>query len=234
MDLLTSSSQATLSFLKYHALGNDFIVIDDRDEAFDPTEVQALCHRQMGVGADGILLLQESERADYRMRIYNADGTEPEMCGNGLLCFLHFLSEIGLGTGFSIETMHRVHQVSLYDGIELGKPVWHGDIIDTGVPHLVLWEDPKLFLQAKTLCQSRNANVNLVTQIGSHELGVKTYERGVGETLSCGTGAAAAAAVFWALGGEGKITVNRELTFEMKGESIWMQGPATLAFAGRF
>src|SRR3990172_2877427 len=88
-----------VSFAKYHGLGNDFILIDDRQESF-PTEdrhlISKLCARRTGIGADGLILLQDSIKADYWMRIFNSDGKEVEMCGNGLRCFMLFLREMGL------------------------------------------------------------------------------------------------------------------------------------------
>src|SRR3990172_5225069 len=88
-----------LSFSKYHGLGNDFILIDDRQEHFpadDALLISRLCARRTGIGADGLILLQDALNADYRMRVFNADGREAEMCGNGLRCLLLFLRDLGL------------------------------------------------------------------------------------------------------------------------------------------
>ncbi len=85
-----------LSFVKYHGAGNDFILIDDRTLFFDPTLVPQLCHRHFGIGADGLILLQHDSLADFRMRIYNSDGSEAESCGNGLRCLFLFLLHLGL------------------------------------------------------------------------------------------------------------------------------------------
>lgn len=84
-------------FSKYHGTGNDFLLIDDRERSFptSPAQIRQLCHRRYGVGADGLILLQPSVVADFRMRIFNCDGLEAKMCGNGLRCLMHFLRRGG-------------------------------------------------------------------------------------------------------------------------------------------
>jgi diaminopimelate epimerase len=94
------SSSSLVEFSKYEGLGNDFILIDDRDKAspsLTPEESASLCHRNFGVGADGVIfaLQPPSKDFDFKMRIYNSDGSEPEMCGNGIRCFAQFLKDLG-------------------------------------------------------------------------------------------------------------------------------------------
>jgi len=87
---------STLSFAKYQGIGNDFILIDDRAEIFDHKQAAKLCDRNFGIGADGLILLQNDPVADFRMRIFNADGAEANSCGNGLRCFVRFLQDLGI------------------------------------------------------------------------------------------------------------------------------------------
>ena len=109
LDSLMESSAPLKKFSKYHGLGNDFIIIDQREFPFRG-DVVSLCDRQKGIGADGVILLEASQRADLKMRIFNRDGAEAEMCGNGLRCFLHFAKNQGLSISL-VETMQRLHQV---------------------------------------------------------------------------------------------------------------------------
>lgn len=93
------------SFWKYHGLGNDFLLVDEREQSqeWDVATVQAICDRHRGVGGDGILLARSSEVADFQMIIWNADGSRPEMCGNGLRCFAKYLHDQGMTTGTSVD-----------------------------------------------------------------------------------------------------------------------------------
>ena len=90
---------STVSFVKYEAAGNDFVLIDDRASSFpvyDRSLIQGLCHRRFGIGADGLILLSFDSDADFRMRVFNSDGSEAESCGNGLRCLVHFIEALGL------------------------------------------------------------------------------------------------------------------------------------------
>lgn len=211
-----------LSFSKYQASGNDFIVIDDRSLIFpihDFEFIQRLCHRQLGIGADGVILLQNARSAHFRMRIFNADGNEPEMCGNGLRCLARFIRALGhpqdsiyIDTGHSIVKCQiegekivvfqlistpfaEEIRLSLNDGME---KVW---FIHTGVPHAIVFKDdvdqvPIERIGSEIRSHERfgpqGTNVNFAS-IRGDEVHVRTYERGVGETLACGTGAVAVA-----------------------------------------
>lgn len=219
------SSAPLKKFSKYHGLGNDFIIIDQREVPFRG-DIVSLCDRQKGIGADGVILLEASQRADLKMRIFNRDGAEAEMCGNGLRCFLHFAKNQGLSISL-VETMQRLHQVR-EDWVELGPVVIDGLIINTGVPHRVLFE-PYDKEKAEAIRFSENTNVNFVQVLEEGRLFVKTYERGVGETLCCGTGCAAAA---YAYAKQWPVQVNETLFFDLRGKSLWMKGPATHVFDG--
>lgn len=211
-----------LLFSKYHGAGNDFIVIDDRDLAFpihDKERVQRYCSRTIGIGADGILLLQPSTTADFQMRILNADGSEPAMCGNGIRCIVHFIRSLGYtALSYRIETGHSM-AVCRFEGekilvsqkisstvqevhLELGHSTERMFFLNTGVPHAILFKNEIKDIDVKKLGREirfhphfapEGANVSFA-KIAGNELEVRTYERGVErETAACGTAAAAVA-----------------------------------------
>lgn len=210
-------------FSKYVGSGNDFILIDNRDlsfQAHDHAFISKLCHRQCGIGADGVILLENSETADFKMRIFNADGSEAEMCGNGIRCFFKFLHEMGQHKpSYLIETKAsnlRVDQDGSQVKVEMQNPIdmkWNMDLtldsdtlkvhyLNTGVPHAVIFKneieenDLKLLspkIRFHTLFSPKGTNVNFATVTSENEVTIRTYERGVeDETLGCGTGATAA------------------------------------------
>ncbi len=199
-----------MHFSKYQATGNDFILIDNRIETFplSVSKIRSLCHRKFGVGADGLIFLDKSENADFSMRIFNSDGSEAESCGNGLLCFGKFILDLGFPErNYSVELLKEVVSIDCKsDGfsIQLNDPqkIQHFSVekeiylIDTGVPHAVVFVDSDcdFMRDGKRIREKYNANVNFVTL--GEKLYVRTFERGVeGETFGCGTGAAAAASI---------------------------------------
>lgn len=213
-----------LSFSKYHGAGNDFILIDDRSGSFPCDNfhlISRLCDRRLGIGADGLLLLQTSNFADFRIRIFNSDGKEAGMCGNGMRCFIHYLRSLGFrDEQFQIETMHDTISCSikgerisvkiekpkvLHWGIEIqhNEDKYEAYVLNTGVPHAVIFVEDLDHVEVETLGRSiRNheafsplgVNVNFAKLGADGSLRVRTYERGVeAETPSCGTGAAAVA-----------------------------------------
>jgi len=209
-----------IEFSKYSGCGNDFILIDNRSLMFPVDQaplVRQLCDRHKGIGADGVVLLEESKQAHFKMRIFNSDGSEAEMCGNGIRCLLKFIHECEIpGNDFNIETSSKTLNVSLdqnYVAVEMGDPSqiqWNLDIeswkvhhLDTGVPHAIVFTDTLEDLNIKELGSQirfhahfspRGANANFA-QLDPHGIiHVRTYERGVEEeTLACGTGATATA-----------------------------------------
>lgn len=214
------------SFSKYTGCGNDFILIDNRRLLFPSNStaiVSRLCHRQQGIGADGIILLEESGHADFKMRIFNADGSEAEMCGNGIRCLMKFIKELGFSSPrYTIETMERLLTLQLEGEevcVEMGDPDegrWNLSIeseggavpfllhhLNTGVPHAILFkEEIESFdlhywgpkIRHHPMFHPRGTNVNVATLPVKGTMAVRTYERGVeGETLACGTGATAVA-----------------------------------------
>jgi diaminopimelate epimerase len=228
-----------ISYSKYAGCGNDFILIDNRLSLFpnDQTPlIQQLCERRTGIGADGLILLQGSQKADFRMRIFNADGTEAEMCGNGLRCLMPFLKELGCNNPtYTIESMQRIHTLNWNESrvtATMGDPVdmaWGIELtvdgmnytvhyLNTGVPHVILFVKDIKEIPVEPLGRKiryhprfspRGANVNFVEKQNDQALKIRTYERGVeGETLACGTGATASAiAAALVLGMEPPITI---------------------------
>ena len=215
-----------------HGGGNDFVLIDHRatfiPEAEQPGFARRVCHRQVGIGADGLILLEGSDKADFRWRFYNADGSEPEMCGNGGRCAARFAVLQGLAPeNLSFETlagiihaevkgrrvkltMVGVGDFKLHQTIPLDEINVTGHFVRVGVPHLVVpVEDLETapvtewgrLLRFHQMFQPAGTNVNFVTFTGPQALAIRTYERGVeDETLACGTGSVAAALVGACLG----------------------------------
>ncbi|MEL7609223.1 MAG: diaminopimelate epimerase [Bacillota bacterium] len=273
-----------MRFTKAHGLGNDFILIDAR--FCMPRDLGALARRmcdcKTGVGADGLLLIVPSEKADIGMRIINSDGSSAEMCGNGIRCFAKYCYERGIVTSgsFTVETLAGVMrpELLLADGavagvcVDMGKPSFardsipmlgEGECIDAplevdgktlevsallmGVPHTVLFvenaADPAWMLLGAKIephpAFPRHTNVNFAELVGPNALRVRTYERGCGPTLACGTGACAVA-VAAAKSGRTDRSVAVELAlgklhilWEDDG-SVKMTGPAELVFDGEY
>lgn len=200
-----------INFYKYHGAGNDFIMIDGRDGIEISTEQVALmCHRRFGIGADGLIILGDSDTMDFTMTYYNSDGRESTMCGNGGRCIVAFAEYLGIFTGECIfDAIDGVHKAtSLGDGrislqmidVEKVLRVEDGIQLDTGSPHLVVFVDDVdavdvkkegAHLRYNATYKSEGINVNFV-EIRQEALHVRTYERGVeDETYACGTGVTA-------------------------------------------
>ncbi|MFA5357144.1 MAG: diaminopimelate epimerase [Candidatus Omnitrophota bacterium] len=209
-------------FTKVVASGNDFVVIEKRHNPGikDPRGLaRKVCDRKFGIGADGLLLLEGSGSADIKMRIFNPDGSEAEMCGNGARASALFLgkSKSRLETRAG-EVLSRVNgnnvRIKLTDprGIKRGIPLkvnrrsLKADYIDTGVPHAVVFVEGLSGIDVDGIGRAirnhrkfypRGANVDFVEALGKLRAGIRTYERGVeGETLACGTGTVASALIF--------------------------------------
>jgi diaminopimelate epimerase len=227
---LRRSIVKTVHFAKYSGAGNDFLIIDNRSGAFPCDSVVQLCDRHEGVGADGVLLLEDSNQADYRMRILNADGSETAQCGNGLRCFMRYLhreidgrSQLQVETGGGlvalavegdlIRASMPAVQVRQWDlMVQLPEQSLQTYHLLVGVPHLVHCGEATLAQEDLTQLGRRlrhhpqfapeGANVNFAWRNGAGELEVHTYERGVeGLTQACGTGAVATACVVHRLQG---------------------------------
>ncbi|TFH42101.1 MAG: diaminopimelate epimerase [Chrysiogenales bacterium] len=276
-----------MTFTKMQGTGNDYIIIDGRTQKLqDPRKLaRAICDRHYGVGSDGILILLESESADYRMRIFNPDGSEPEMCGNGIRSFAKYLydNRIISAPEVSIETTAGVKNLKLTVRnkkiesviVNMGEPILQreripmigdpGMVIDEGLhlddgtrfritslsmgnPHVVIFvEEIEMFpiekygplVENHSLFPNRT-NVEFVKVLNREELIQRTWERGTGETLSCGTGASAVTVACIL----NKLT-ERKILIHLKGgdlktewreedNSIYLTGPAVEVFRGEW
>ena len=252
-----------MRFWKGHGTGNDFVLLWDPDGVIDLSDalVVALCDRRAGIGSDGVLRVVRSDRvsaetvapgADWFMDHRNADGTRPEMCGNGLRLFAHLLlaqGQVQPGT-VPIGTRGGVKRVQVTDGdvtvdmgpAVIGEPVLVDDavatFVDMGNPHAVL---PVTSVDALgELHPDRlDLNVEYVERAGPAHLRMRVHERGVGETLSCGTGACAAVVADSLAGGAPRGTPVRldvpggtlTLTWREDGH-VLLQGPAVIVAEG--
>jgi diaminopimelate epimerase len=208
-----------IPFFKYHGTGNDFILLDNRDnrlDGLDATTIKQWCDRHRGIGADGLMFLNASDTHDFHMVYFNADGQESTMCGNGGRCIVRFAEDLGIHREryqfTAIDGLHHAERLS--DGnirLKLNAsnaptPFNQDWIIHTGSPHLVCLVDDVEKIDVKksgaTIRYNEpfaeaGINVNFVQVIHPNLLKVRTYERGVeDETLSCGTGVTAAALSF--------------------------------------
>jgi diaminopimelate epimerase len=216
-----------LRFTKMNGAGNDFVMLDNRsgDIHLERNQIARICDRHRGIGADGILLLEESANgADFRMRYYNADGGEAEMCGNGARCFARFANKVAAaGEKISFETPAGVIGAKLHGNLvtlEMSDPtdlrlsveldvlgaskVVH--YINTGVPHVIVpvsrIDDVDVggegaAIRRHKMFSPKGANVNFLEKRGANKIEIRTYERGVeNETLACGTGVVASALIF--------------------------------------
>ncbi len=220
-----------IHFWKMHGAGNDFILVDDRAGTFPASDIKWLSGigaRRTGVGCEGIILIQNSDKADFRMRFFNPDGNEADMCGNGARCVARLAHEIGVTPMvMSIETAAGMLKAEILDNtvrIELTEP--HGwetggsleidgrqikyGFVNTGVPHVVVEVDDLAGCDVKGLGAAiryhahfapAGTNADFIHVTGTNSLSLRTYERGVeDETLACGTGIAASALIAYKLG----------------------------------
>jgi len=216
-----------IEFYKMSGSGNDFIIIDNRNSIIDVNDlsdfIAKVCRRKMAVGADGMILVENSDNADFKWRFFNSDGSVAEMCGNGARCVARFayLNDIA-GSNMSFETLAGLVkaevvgecvkvkmtdplELKMDDTIELKNGLVSISSINTGVPHVVIVKDSiddidivKIGREIRYHDQFSPAgtNVNFACHIKDNTIAIRTYERGVeDETLACGTGAAASAIV---------------------------------------
>lgn len=253
----------TVTFYKYQGTGNDFVIIDNRAGFFPKTNhklVQNLCDRHLGIGADGLILLENDDTSDFGMVYFNSDGKEGSMCGNGGRCIVAFAEFLGVIQGeTTFKAVDGLHQATLSNGIVslkmqdvdtiIRKP--HYFFLDTGSPHHVQLISHLDSLDVKKegakirygLYGASGSNVNFVEQKTANQFYVRTYERGVeDETLSCGTGVTAVALAMFANGMVNDpsvhiITEGGELRVDFisikdRFENICLTGPATLVYKG--
>ena len=279
-----------LRFTKMHGLGNDFVVVDDLDRAWDidPDAVRLLCDRHFGIGGDGLILVRPATvvGADFFMLYFNADGTTAEMCGNGIRCFAKWLVDRGhvKGDSVRVQTLGGIKPVDVERGsdglmtlarVDMGEPVLHPPSIPTtfpgeqvfecpletplgtfkvtavsmGNPHAVIWVDDVDTAPVETLGPiietdphfpaKTNVEFAQVVEGETDRVRLRVWERGVGETLACGTGACATA-VAAALSSR----TGRTVTIELPGGEldiswapdghVYMAGTAEEVFTGAF
>ncbi|MDH5609100.1 MAG: diaminopimelate epimerase [Cyclobacteriaceae bacterium] len=251
-----------LSFVKYQGTGNDFIIIDNRDSVFptnDSALIRQLTDRKFGIGADGLMLVENDEGSDFRMRYFNADGSQ-SLCGNGSRCAIDFAGQLGIiSQQTNFNTTDGLHHAFFKDGwvyfqlhpVDGIKGTKNDFFIHNGSPHHirfvedvsgidVLEEGRKI--RYSDAYQPAGTNVNFV-QITGNTLKVRTYERGVeNETLSCGTGVTAAALAATTRGLSSPVRIETpggqlEVSFVQKPNAkftdIYLAGPATRVFEGQ-
>lgn len=253
-----------MQFYKYQGTGNDFIIIDNRRKAFDKNNtklIAELCDRRFGIGADGLILLEESDRTDFLMVYFNADGNQSTMCGNGGRCLAHFANFSGLIDGTTtFDAIDGLHKASVEGGLvrlqmqDVIQPRDFKDyvVLDTGSPHFVKMvdavEDINVDKEGAKIRYSdsfkaKGINVNFVEKLGNDKFAVRTYERGVeGETLSCGTGVTAVAISMHFTGETEKNLIDLQtkggdlqVSFKRSGDlysDVWLIGPAIQVFKG--
>lgn len=244
-----------LSFTKMQGLGNDFVVLDGPVE-LSGAQIAALCDRRLGIGADGLLAVTPGQ--PVRMEYWNADGTPAEMCGNGLRCVARYAYDRGWADGesFEVETPVGVRRVSVGELIEVelgptrvtGHTDYEGErlhLIDVGNPHAVMVvEDPEVVDVSEigrrigTDPQFPNGTNVEFSRVEDGEVSMRVWERGVGETLACGTGMVAAAFVATKtdkLSGPVSVTVPGGTgQVEFRDGVAWLRGPAEYSFTGTF
>lgn len=271
-----------MRFTKVHGLGNDFVLFDAR-EAGDTdfcAMAPAVCARRTGVGADGLLLVCVSNVADIRMRIINADGSEAEMCGNGIRAFAKYVYEAGIvrAEAFPVETpagvMHP--RLTVEDGVvtavtvDMGRPLLQSGEVPTtgtgmcigrtmemdgvslryssariGVPHTIVFvddpTDPKWMDMGGKIERAaqfpQRTNVNFVHIIDRTHIQMRTFERGCGPTLACGTGASSAVVLCAAEGltersADVQVALGTIHIDWAEDGHVYMTGPAACAFSG--
>jgi diaminopimelate epimerase len=251
-----------IPFSKYHGTGNDFIMIDNRELglALTQSQIAQLCNRRFGIGADGLILLQMDERI-VRMVYFNSDGAPSSMCGNGGRCFVTFCQSLEVlsdqGEFLAVDGMHPFKMQDGLVSLKMGdvskiEPIGDAVYLDTGSPHYVTMVEEVLDIDIindarkvryNDRFSAEGANVNFVEMMDgiTH---IRTYERGVeDETLSCGTGATAAAIAMHHLGNVsqtdipvkvlgGKVSVSFKPQMDGSYTDIWLTGPTTSVFEG--
>jgi diaminopimelate epimerase len=273
-----------LRFTKMHGAGNDFVVLDGVRDSLPPLEPLAarLCDRHFGIGADQLLVVRPSQAADFRMEIFNADGSQVEMCANGIRCFYKYLRDRGLTAAdeIAVETLSGVVRPRWAgEGrvrVEMGRPVLapakipttlgsgDGPVLEVplqvegetlrvssvsmGNPHAVIEVDDPETAPVERLgpriehhpAFPNRVNAEFVSILGRDRIRQRTWERGAGETLACGSGACAVAVVSMLRG-----LVERRVSVELRGgvlEIEWerddapvvMTGPAAEVYTGAF
>ncbi|MBU1063719.1 diaminopimelate epimerase [bacterium] len=249
-----------VQFWKVEAAGNDFIMIDYRipffSEKLSDVAIR-LTDRRLGIGADGMILIESHPDVDFFMGYYNADGSGPVMCGNGSRASLYFVYECGIcgkenyrflaSDGFHLGRVKN-GKVSLtinhpgdFQSIKIGSETVY--LVDTGVPHMVRFSENiselDIYAESPALRKQYNANINYIEKLSDSRWKIRTYERGVeDETLACGTGATASAVTINHVSGDPfPITLQArggDLSIDKQTDKLWLAGPVRKVFEGTF
>ena len=274
-----------MDFVKMHGLGNDFVFIEDKTgQDKDYTALaRAMCNRHTGIGADGLIVIVDSRVADVRMRIINSDGSEAEMCGNGIRCFAKYVYDSGIieKKQFTVETPAGIMEPEITVGadnkaelitINMGRPSFNrseipmegadGRVLNEdlcvdgenwkitsllmGVPHTVTYVDDvdavdiekigPLFEKHEAF--PKHTNINFAQQMDDRTVKVRTWERGAGATLACGTGSCSVAVASFLNGRTGReVDIQLPLgtlhiEYREEDGNVYMTGPAAASFTG--
>lgn len=274
-----------MDFVKMHGLGNDFVFIEDKTgQDKDYTALaRAMCNRHTGIGADGLIVIVDSRVADVRMRIINSDGSEAEMCGNGIRCFAKYVYDSGIieKKRFTVETPAGIMEPEITVGadnkaklitINMGRPSfnrseipmegadgrvlnedlcvdgenWKVTSLLMGVPHTVTYVDDvdtvdiekigPLFEKHEAF--PKHTNINFAQQMDDRTVKVRTWERGAGATLACGTGSCSVAVASFLNGRTGReVDIQLPLgtlhiEYREEDGNVYMTGPAAVSFTG--
>jgi len=274
-----------MDFVKMHGLGNDFVFIEDKTgQDKDYTLLaRAMCNRHTGIGADGLIVIVDSRVADVRMRIINSDGSEAEMCGNGIRCFAKYVYDSGIieKKQFTVETPAGIMEPEITVGadnkaelitINMGRPSFNrseipmegtdGRVLNEdlgvdgenwkitsllmGVPHTVTYVDDvdsvdiekigPLFEKHEAF--PKHTNINFAQQMDDRTVKVRTWERGAGATLACGTGSCSVAVASFLNGRTGReVDIQLPLgtlhiEYREEDGNVYMTGPAAVSFTG--
>ena len=254
-----------IDFYKFHGTGNDFIIIDDRKLKFpskNNRKIKFLCDRVFGIGSDGLILIQDSLKMDFKMIYYNSDGNKGSFCGNGARCAVSYANFLySFNRGISFEFSEEFYSAIIGDNeisvrmSDVYKINCFKDYIflNTGSPHhVVLVEDIDSIdvklkgseIRYSNIYKDKGTNVDFVQKISNNEFSIRTYERGVeDETYSCGTGATAVAIAMHKLKetSQEKIKINvkggqLEVNFEHKDglyHKVYLKGPVVKVYKGK-
>ena len=253
-----------LHFYKYQGTGNDFIMIDNRNLSFQKTNtylINKLCDRRFGIGADGLILLEPSEKSDFKMAYFNAAGNEGSMCGNGGRCIVAFAKQLDLiKNETTFDAVDGLHYATIENGIVSLKMIDVKSIelsnthsfLNTGSPHHINFSENIDTINVKELGAKirygapyfkEGTNVNFAEKTSDNSFKVRTYERGVeDETLACGTGVTAVAIAAH----KSNLTNNNSIKIKVLGgdlevsfnkendtyKNVFLKGPAQFVFEG--
>ena len=282
-----------IKFSKFTGQGNDFIIMDSTIQhlKFSSEEISKICNRNFGIGADGLIIVEKSEKADYMMKYYNKDGTIAEMCGNGIRCMAEFIYENNISKKIllNIETLSGIKEVLINKKetslnsikVNMGLPefnpekipvniegrkineifnykakinsnIFNINCVSMGNPHCVVLIDENMDLNNVPLNKwgpalenfhifPKKTNVEFIRIVSNKELSMRVWERGVGETLACGTGACAAVVCAIKLGKikSDNTRVNLpggklNITWKNKKSSVFLEGTVNYIFNGEY